>query len=686
MKKIKLVILFLVGLVYFSVSNVYALGVGYNYDFDNITLPEYYQTGNWLTNKLNEAQTNSNMSNGINFVFYTDPHFAANAGYSAELIRQLKTKTNFQLVINGGDQARAYGNQTNLENDATTFYNFTTSLTKVGIPVYTIRGNHDYTIRASSSDITGYTPSHAWVYNKIMSTIDRTKIVGPENKLYYYVDDAAHKVRYLFIDGYEYVREGNKGEGVQAQITDEQMSWILNTALNVDGYKFVVTTHAPADPKIEWNESAINKIHQLEAAINNRRKFYISDSLQKDFTDTTNYVLCHLNGHTHFDKHSINDGVLSISTTGDATYNDDQAVTRTSGATSEHAFDFFSIDLAAKTIKTVRIGGGKNRSWTYTEPNAQLHINIVDDKNVNVTGTNITVEGTKGYKKSFTNVSSQINITNLPYDTYTIKQTNEIPGYAKSENVTVKLDSTNSNKTTSLVNKKNKVIVYSYDEKGNTQIPGIEFEIRDKQNKVVNYCTNAAGEKNKPCKWTSNGEPYTIEAIPSGEYKLVVVKMPSGYYKTKDVSFVLNGLDSTKILSVINKQTQLIIKNGVVGSTLEIIDQNNEVVSYCTNDKGQINNKCSWKVTEKEYVIKGIPIGNYTLVEKNTVNGTPVEKKTKFSIEDNGAPKEMQILTESEVDVPNTAKGISIIALIIGTFTLCLGLYVFKYGKNLEYN
>ena len=85
-----------------------------------------------------------------------------------------------------------------------------------------------------------------------------------------------------------------------------------------------------------------------------------------DFTDTTNEIICVISGHNHADKSNVKDGLLSITTTSDAYYNDDPDVTtRTKGTVTESAIDVFSIDLDKRTIKAARIGAGNSREWNF---------------------------------------------------------------------------------------------------------------------------------------------------------------------------------------------------------------------------------------------------------------------------------------------------------------------------------
>ena len=90
------------------------------------------------------------------------------------------------------------------------------------------------------------------------------------------------------------------------------------------------------------------------------------DGLEKDFTNDTNTLVMHLAGHVHTDESNFSDGVLSVNTTCDARYTGVSVdPNRVVGTISEQAFDVFSVDYDARTVKTVRIGYGSDRSLTY---------------------------------------------------------------------------------------------------------------------------------------------------------------------------------------------------------------------------------------------------------------------------------------------------------------------------------
>ena len=100
---------------------------------------------------------------------------------------------------------------------------------------------------------------------------------------------------------------------------------------------------------------------------------------EKYFFQTSNYVLFHLSGHTHQDRHDFSDNVLSIGLTSDGNYRDDtddkgNIITR--NKVDDHACDVITIDFDENKIKTVRVGVGKSKEWSFQKKFLNKHIQL----------------------------------------------------------------------------------------------------------------------------------------------------------------------------------------------------------------------------------------------------------------------------------------------------------------------
>ena len=71
-----------------------------------------------------------------------------------------------------------------------------------------------------------------------------------------------------------------------------------------------------------------------------------------------------ISGHCHYDFSSNDYGFLQISTTCD-THQEYGGLPDNAGTTNEQAIDIFFVNIAARTLKSVRVGRGNDREWTW---------------------------------------------------------------------------------------------------------------------------------------------------------------------------------------------------------------------------------------------------------------------------------------------------------------------------------
>ena len=329
-------------------------------------LPPYY-TDEWINTRITAVKTNTQIDKGISFGFITDVHISANQMRSQYMAKEILNETSVPFFVFGGDVVRAYGSKTDMESDADGWFKWV----KYVRDVFQIRGNHDYAIKTSANEETGYTEPIGYTYNHVMGQ-QEWKVEGDSTgKMYYMLDNKIQHIRMLFLNAYEQQESGSVAWGVRTYQTQEQYDWIIEKLTEVENYGFVVFTHASPDQSGNIEASGgWGGLNAIEHALNNKTTvdYYHETSgvrIIADFSSTTNEIICNISGHNHKDRSNVENGVLSITTTSDATYNNDVNVPRTSLTTTEQAFDIFTIDTENRTIKTVRFGGGNNRTWTY---------------------------------------------------------------------------------------------------------------------------------------------------------------------------------------------------------------------------------------------------------------------------------------------------------------------------------
>lgn len=171
--------------------------------------------------------------------------------------------------------------------------------------------------------------------------------------------------------------------------------------------------------------------------------------------------------------------------------------------------------------------------------------------------------------------------------------------------------------------KKGIIIVNKQDEEGRA-LEGAEFEVFDKDNKLVATIIT-----------DRTGKAQTAE-IPQGNYTIKEKKAPAGFIINKEeikVSLMSDKAIAEVSRTVINKRNSVVIKKvgtdndnkGLTGAVLEIVDSSRNVVAKEVTDKNG------------EIVVKGLEPGSYTVRETQAPNGYKKTDKTiSFSIDENG--------------------------------------------------
>lgn len=134
-------------------------------------------------------------------------------------------------------------------------------------------------------------------------------------------------------------------------------------------------------------------------------------------------------------------------------------------------------------------------------------------------------------------------IEGLPVGKYYLVETIAPDRYVLSkEKVMFEITGNENDVKVEMKNSLNKIRISKISLVDKQELPGATLEIQDKAGKVVEFCTDANGEKNKPCKWVSTDKPYEIEGMPNGTYYLIETLAPKGYVLSKEkIEFKVDG-------------------------------------------------------------------------------------------------------------------------------------------------
>ena len=340
--------------------------------------------------RINEI--NDGITNGISFIWMTDPHFPSNDLLSKPSMKHILNHTSIPFVLCGGDYPGAYGTKDDVLVSRDEVLEYQDYIGKGKF--FSVQANHDFTIKKSPTDSSGYTAANSLVYNTLIRPNEFYLSSVQAGKEYYYIDIPSQSTRIFMLNSMDGNPETENTDawGTQYTISQAQADWLVEKAKEKSGWKYVFVCHVPCDSNLDSYHPNEEYFHKVAAAINNKQKLaFHSQNINEDtdFTDTTNQVVTILAGHNHVDQSSSKDGVLSITTTSDAHYTDG-GWNRRKDLYSSQAFDVVSVDYDTEQIITTRIGAGEDRSFNYGSTDQGEQINSLKLQQI----PNLAVNGT----------------------------------------------------------------------------------------------------------------------------------------------------------------------------------------------------------------------------------------------------------------------------------------------------
>ena len=316
------------------------------------------------------------------FFFITDLHNPSNNACSGEMIARLTPLTGLWKTFCGGDLPSAYrqSGRTAREEAEWAWSKYRAGwidpILAAGGVVYTARGNHDLSVRDSSSQSAGATLSAAETRERFCLSHRRPYAVSnpaDPTACYFYRDVPAAKIRYIVADSSDLVTGTTTGWSVSYGIRETQLAWIGDVALGTlpAGWDVIVIQHIPPAPIVSdasGEEPSLHDFRLLAEAFQNRGTFAVG-AHRWDFSSATGRILLNLSGHEHADRWSHLNGIPYVTVACDAAYNDYRYWSPYCGNLPGKAlstiyaqtFDAVRVSSDHETILFQRIGGGQDR-------------------------------------------------------------------------------------------------------------------------------------------------------------------------------------------------------------------------------------------------------------------------------------------------------------------------------------
>ena len=299
------------------------------------------------------------------FWFITDLHTPRNMLKSGPLLTRLVQTTPLRKVLSGGDLPEAFGgggekDKATVDRTIDVWRNvYVRPIEAAGGTVYAAKGNHDFTVRSSMKETTGFTYSGREAKCILTEGNERRGVVtNPDDPeaCYYYFDNPAAKIRTIVADTTDSVTDARSYWAVEYGMHERQLGWLESQAFGTlpDGWSAIVMHHVPVTGVVGSDEDVEN--------------FTAFRNLLNKYHDR---VILDLTGHHHCEMQTFQNGIWHVTNPCDAAYKDyinrskpwcPNLPKKDRGTIYEQTFDAVQIDTARALVHFTRVGGGGNRT------------------------------------------------------------------------------------------------------------------------------------------------------------------------------------------------------------------------------------------------------------------------------------------------------------------------------------
>ena len=357
-------------------------------DLEGNAIPNYYESDTYsLDSKIADilSANQKSVESVVQFAFVTDFHAnVLNQQFKTRvLLNKIFNETNCRIFVNGGDTANGKlwsGSEVSSIDFAKVMEQYANWLIPDKCALsFTIAGNHDGGVDYNPF-VTARIDEHTLSEITPMGRTAGNVVVDPNSECSCYVDDEYHKIRWIAAN-YGNVSNVGKWSTESSGVTGESNADCLSfvgCALGTmpKGWTAVIFNHILIN---YWTNGQTKGAAPLESLCDmyNQKGSGTLEGRLFDFSNAVGEVACIIGGHLHIDYDYETAGGIPciITTTDNCAYQyrlvdgEDRitrdATLRPAGTPYEQAIDVFTIDTENKTISTVRIGFGTDRSWTY---------------------------------------------------------------------------------------------------------------------------------------------------------------------------------------------------------------------------------------------------------------------------------------------------------------------------------
>jgi len=297
---------------------------------------------------------------------------------------------------------------------------------------------------------------------------------------------------------------------------------------------------------------------------------------------------------------------------------------------------------------TIKItSSNKDQSIVVYNEKAESEISIIKVNKTTgqpLAGAKLILKNSKGKTvASWTSTTSAYVIKDLEDGTYTVEETAAPKGFKKLEKpITIKITSSNRKQTINVSNEEeSEISIIKINKTTGKSLAGAKLVLKNSKGKTV-------------ASWTSTTSAYVIKGLEDGTYTLEETAAPKGFKKLeKPITIKITSSNRKQTINVSNEEDKgevSIIKidkttgKALAGAKLVLKDSTGKTVA-------------SWTSTIKEYVIKDLENGTYTLEEIEPPKGyKKLDKTITIKIDDNNKKQTIKVSNEPKTTVVNIIK------------------------------